>query len=166
MRQITINTVDPSNKAGMKLRAKYLLLLSGLVFACLLILSLSLVIDLHLYDTYLVLQGYLLPAFSLLFLVFVWMLYAACAERMKSKRVAFIHLGLTIFFLLFIAILPVVYQVLNRNSAGAPRHYYSGFSFERYSNPIYLSELLVVALVLLILVQVLFLLNLRRKKVP
>lgn len=139
----------------------HLFLLFGLVCVMVIPFSRSVVMDLHYHDTYIVVNGYMLPLISLVFSLFIWLIGASLGRHLQSRRLTWIHLILTVILLMFLALSPFIYDnVWGSGLAGVPRRYYSYWTMERYGNPQYFGELLVIAFVFAIITQGLLVMNL------
>lgn len=112
--------------------------------------------DLHYFDTYYIVSSRILPAVALVISVMIWLAYFSMQKHFHNKSLIWFHVGITSVFLVFLGLGPVIYDLFYSNTAGMPRHYYGYWTIERYKNPIYFGDLVLVSLLAIIAVQLFF----------
>jgi hypothetical protein len=134
--------------------------LTGLISAAILPFASHLQMDLHLYDTYAVVNGQIMPAFSICLSVSIWLICILLGKRLRSDRLVWVHLILTIILLLLLALSPFIYEYyFGSGFAGAPRRYYANWTLERYRSPLYFGELLLIGMFFLVVLQFIVIIN-------
>lgn len=117
--------------------------------------------DLHVSDTYAVIDARILPAISLCLAIVIWIISVSLNRYAGSHRLTLIHIISTAILLVLIAFFPVVYHGLFKAGfAGTPRRYFTYWTIERYRYPQYFGELLVLAFLAIAAAQSIFVLNL------
>lgn len=139
----------------------HLLLVAGLLSAAILPFTRGLQMDLHLYDTYAVVSGQIMPAISICLSILIWLICISLGKRLQSDRLIWIHLTLTIILLMLFAFSPIIYEYyFGSGFAGTPRRYYGYWTIERYRSPQYFGELLLIVVMATVATQVLVIVNL------
>jgi heme/copper-type cytochrome/quinol oxidase subunit 1 len=118
----------------------------------------SSIIDIHFYDTYIILPGRMGMWIATFILLFLWTLYLLTKQILYSKMLIWIHVMGTITCVL--AIIWLMDLLAVSGLAGTPRRYYAvndDPAYKLFNSP---TEAMNCLLGLLLLMQLLFLLNL------
>jgi heme/copper-type cytochrome/quinol oxidase subunit 1 len=117
-------------------------------------------IDIHLHDTYYILPLTILTWIPTIILLLFWLLYSVTKTYLWSKMLIWTHVLLTIIISLVIVASPYLSGYSNAGLPGAPRRYYDHGELNRLHVFNNLSDIVVLAALILIAGQVLYIINL------